>query len=239
MGLAERNYARNCRLDLQTLVGTSRFSSGKQFAVKPADREGFIVCQWGLADFRYGLRGSNKNGCGWAAAYNLLKILGETPQPAQVLREFEKFGVFFGLFGCSAAAFHPYFCRKGYKVRSILTWNYARLERAVREGEGAILFYFHPKPLKGAHFAAVCPGEEGRLVFYNSLNLPLRNTGRKVGEIPLYRLEQQRDERTLKQFVADEKAYYHSRWFPSPFYGVCVCRKEAKRLPGYSCQEIF
>lgn len=244
MKLADRNFSVNQKLDVAKMVGKSRFSTGKTFGVKAADGQGFITCQWGLKEFRYGMRGSDKNGCGWIAAYNLLKILGESPAPAEVARQFEKYRVALGILGTTAAAFYPYFHKKGYKVQPVLTWNLSKLENKLLAGRGAVLFYLHPKLLKGGHFVAVHRAgnekDSGKLIFYNALNRHLQDTGRQLEGIPLYRQQTLQDIRTLRQFVADEKAYYKSRCFPAPFYAVCIFpEKRGKQRKGYSYQEIF
>lgn len=43
----------------------------------PYSKDGFIIDQARLTNIRYGVFTSDINGCGWIAAYNFLKRMGE------------------------------------------------------------------------------------------------------------------------------------------------------------------
>ena len=61
--------------------------------------DGYIVDQKQLQGYPYGRYSSDWNGCGWIAAYNLLKSRGQDVSCDEICREMSgrlRFGGFFG-----------------------------------------------------------------------------------------------------------------------------------------------
>ncbi|MBR5485616.1 MAG: hypothetical protein IKV41_03810 [Oscillospiraceae bacterium] len=223
MLLCKRNLKINNRINPVGLMGKGKFSNGKPFVVRGMNHRGYIDCQWGMKAYRYGLFGSDYNGCGWISAYNALKLLGEDPSIPAVIYEFERYSVLFGTLGSTVLGFSHYFKNKGYKTAQLVSPNIQKVENFIHNHDASIIFYFHPAPFKGAHFAAAAPFEN-KIIFFNALNRSLRFTNSFADGIPIYRVPVFQDVRTLDEFVADEKKYYRSRIFPSPFWVIGISK---------------
>lgn len=111
---------------------------------------------------RYGFFSSGYNGCGWIAAYNACRILGEDVPPAEIISDFERYGtILFGLFGTLPAAITHFFRKRGY--RAVSSGKRERFDAMAKAAAVSILWFWHPR---GAHFIAVQPTESG-FVGYN------------------------------------------------------------------------
>ncbi len=219
----KNNLKNNSRITPVGLMGKGKFSNGKPFVVRGMNHRGFIDCQWGMKAYRYGFFGSDYNGCGWIAAYNALKLLGESPSVHTVIYEFERYRVLFGMFGSTVLGFSHYFENKGYKTTQLVSRNIPKIENFMHCHDANIIFYFHPAPFKGAHFAAAAPFED-KFIFFNAINRSLRFSNSFSDGVPIYRLPVFQDIRTLDEFVGDEKKYYRSRFFPSPFWVIGISK---------------
>ena len=91
--------------------------------------------------WRYGLRSSAKTGCGWIALYNALVLLGEEPDPQQLIRACERqVPLINGNAGTILFSPGLLLKRWGYPVRiSALPEQFDRL---CRQSDAAILFYY-------------------------------------------------------------------------------------------------
>lgn len=106
-------------------------------------RNGFIINQLELSDMKFGSFGSDKNGCGWIAIYNLLRILKQDFFPRDILNLCAPHIPFQGKYGFPL----PYML---CKVLNTISFGYeVRLSRKLPQ-EG-ILWYTHPQ---GAHYVA-------------------------------------------------------------------------------------
>lgn len=116
---------------------------------------------------RYGFFRSGYNGCGWIAAYNACRILGEPVTPAEIISDFERYGaILFGLFGTLPAALTHFFRKRGCRVVS--TGKRERFDALAAEADVCILWFWHRR---GAHFIALQPTEQGYLgynVYHNA-----------------------------------------------------------------------
>lgn len=111
---------------------------------------------------RYGFFSSAYNGCGWIAAYNACRVLGENVPPAEIISDFERYGaILFGLFGTFPAALTHFFRRRGCRAES--TGRRERFDALAAASDVCILWYWHPR---GAHFITVRPTTDG-FVGYN------------------------------------------------------------------------
>ena len=101
-------------------------------------------------DFRMGLRSSDKNGCGWIAAYNAMILLGNPQRPADVIKRFDASSLVFGFLGTNPLYISGYFKEKGYDVEfsSILTSRKTR-ESLAQNATVGILLYAHSS---GMHY---------------------------------------------------------------------------------------
>lgn len=116
-----------------------------KLAPRALSPDGYIINQSYLSDIRYGCRYSDYNGCGWIAAYNLLKCCGRRVEPSELIANAEKCLYLRGIFGTDP-----------FRLRRMLNKKYSlglklRLTRGADLGNCGILFYFHRH---GAHFVA-------------------------------------------------------------------------------------
>jgi hypothetical protein len=125
-------------------------------------KDGYIVDQAKLKHIRYGLFTSDFNGCGWIAAFNFLKRMGEQVTERALADELIRFSLFRGLAGTDLGRLKRTLKRHGYRIPLLFRWNKkARLP----EGTSAGLFYYWHKD--GPHYvtfyadASLQPGEEG------------------------------------------------------------------------------
>ena len=113
--------------------------------------------------WRYGLRSSAKTGCGWIALYNALVLLGEEPDPQQLIRACERqVPLINGNAGTILFSPGLLLKRWGYAVRiSALPEQFDRL---CRQSDAAILFYYWREGFRlGAHFVALHHTDRGFL----------------------------------------------------------------------------
>ena len=119
--------------------------------------KGFIYNQKDIprAQWRYGLRSSAATGCGWIATYNALRMMGYYAKPEDLIRWYERsFPVINGNFGTFLFSPVAFFKRKGFRVRLVI--GRKNFDRAVRECDAAILFYYWRNMYRfGAHFVAL------------------------------------------------------------------------------------
>lgn len=108
---------------------------------------------------RYGFFRSSYNGCGWIAAYNTCRLLGDEVAPAEVISDFERYGaVLFGLFGTLPFALTHFFRKRGYRVET--SGKHDSLDAMAQAADAAILWFWHRR---GAHFIALQPTPQGFL----------------------------------------------------------------------------
>lgn len=105
--------------------------------------------------WRYGLRASAKNGCGWIAVYNALCILGETTDIPTLIRRFERqIPVINGAVGTFIGSPPWLLHRMGYRVR--LVNDRKQYDALAKECPVCLLsYYWRSKYRIGAHFVAL------------------------------------------------------------------------------------
>ena len=113
----------------------------------PYSSDGYIVDQARLKEIRYGVFTSDINGCGWIAAFNFLKRMGQDVREQALADELIRYSLFRGLIGTDLMRLKRTLKRHGYRTRLKYRWNKnARLP----EGTSAGLFYYWHKD--GPHF---------------------------------------------------------------------------------------
>ena len=134
------------------------------------ETEGLIIKQSGLKGMRYGDSTSDFNGCGWIAAYNVRRMLGEDVTPAEVIRDMEDTTLLGGVFGTHPFEMARYLSEQGYDVTCTMSGK--NMEKAAEEADAGIYFYMYKE--KGewprGHnmaFRKSKRGRNGRYTFYN------------------------------------------------------------------------
>lgn len=138
-------------------------------ASHPAMAEnGLIGDQRPLARVRFGTRGNTaEHGCGWIAAYNARRLLGEDVRPETVLSDLRRGARSGGRMGADPFFLLKYFRALGYSVR--LCTAAEEMERESRACDAFILCYLYTAGdgSPGGHFAAGAfdPAENGFRVY--------------------------------------------------------------------------
>lgn len=129
------------------------------------DGEGFIVNQGMMKDIPFGWFDTKAKGCGWIAAYNLLKMLGKETQMERCAKELEK-GAFLGeLMGESIFKLYRWLKKQGIDVSMSLPANSAALKKIASSPCGIIL-YNHAR---GAHYVTYRNLGKGHIQIYNAV----------------------------------------------------------------------
>lgn len=126
------------------------------------DRQGYIINQKRTQNLRFGGVPSDKNGCGWIAAYNFLKAMDREKDPEEVLRKLERAllpGL--GRFGLNFVALAVYLRSQGIPLD--FTVRQFRTQRISETARAGIILY---RAGKTNHFAAFQRLESGKLRFY-------------------------------------------------------------------------
>ena len=126
--------------------------------------DGYIIDQRYTDAAKYGARTSDKNGCGWIAAYNFLHAVGEEDDWHPVATDMGRGSLFFCALGTSPFRLLRYLKRRGYRLKQARGKN-ASIKLAEQSGAG-ILFYRHSR---GLHFVTFTREEDGRLRFFNAI----------------------------------------------------------------------
>lgn len=131
-------------------------------------RDGYISHQALTGGIRYGRRSSDRNGCGWIAAFNVLRHLEDRPpEPEEVARGMRGGLIVFGLLGTWPFFVMKFLRRRGHDVR----WSFRRVRQLglVRNSDAALLLYVGPflRPWKfRAHYVMLhrVTGDEVRVL---------------------------------------------------------------------------
>lgn len=115
---------------------------------------------------RYGLCSSAVTGCGWIAAYNVLRLLGIPAEPAELIRCYRrKLPLLNGALGTFLPHVAGYFRRRGFAVRVVRRSGF---DEALDCGDVGVLYFWWRDGLRlGTHFAAVERRQDG-FVGYNT-----------------------------------------------------------------------
>lgn len=142
----------------------------KQMQEAKDETEGLIIKQSDLEGMRYGEHASDFNGCGWIAAYNVRRMLGEEVTPAEVIRDMEDTTLLGGFFGTHPFEMARYLSEQGYDVTCTMSGE--NMEQAAEEADAGIYFYMYwrsdGKPQgHNMAFRKSKRGRNGWYTFYN------------------------------------------------------------------------
>ena len=128
----------------------------------PYSADGYIVDQARLTTVKYGVMTSDINGCGWIAAFNLLKHFEQEHEEQALANELIRHSIFRGLMGTDLFRLRRFVKRHGYRMPIVFRWNKkARLPEGTSAG---IIYYCHKD---GFHF----------VTFYADESLPPDDQG--------------------------------------------------------------
>ena len=140
---------------------------------KAFNSKGYIIDQHKMEDVKYAGFNTKDNGCGWIAAFNALKMLGNNPDPLEILTDMEPGALAFGRFGTDPFFIADYFSSQGYKVE--IHTSKDKVEKAAREADANIWVYLYAGKDKdsgvtkpGGHYVAFnYDSDKKQFRFYN------------------------------------------------------------------------
>lgn len=129
------------------------------------DEEGYIIDQGSLSNIAFGWFDTAQKGCGWIAAYNLLKMNGVPIQIKTLITDLEKHNFLGKLMGENIFWLVVYLKKKLNHV-SVSLPGYSSCMNLLKQCDSGILAYTHSK---GAHYASFSKIEDNKVHFYNAV----------------------------------------------------------------------
>lgn len=126
--------------------------------------DGYIIDQRQTAGIPFGAVSSDKNGCGWIAAYNFLKALDHTPDPEVLLRDLERTLLLGGRLGLNLFALIWELKKQQLPLEFALRPFHAQCLSETCKA-GIILYYTGRRN----HFAAFRREDHGTLRFFGAI----------------------------------------------------------------------
>lgn len=128
------------------------------------NEEGYIINQGLIKDVNFGKYPSSKNGCGWIALYNLMKILNNETPYKEIIEALTPYIWFKGLTGTRLNIIKKYIRNKGYAMDC--SFCKSKYETLAEKSAGGIIYYGTGRSY---HFTAFKTLPDGKYHFYNSL----------------------------------------------------------------------
>ncbi len=155
------NHEINANLPTNTTVTAAKDVLDTLKDDQTAFKDGYIIDQAKLKGVEYGSLGNSPgNGCGWIAAYNALKALGEKSDPYDIMREVGEGALLAGTVGTDPLYLLQFFRNRGYDAEVYVTKE--GVEREVLRSDASILVYGYAyNGGIGAHFIAGYPMQNG------------------------------------------------------------------------------
>ena len=129
------------------------------------DEEGYIIDQGAMKEIPFGWFNTMDKGCGWIAAYNLLKMCGMEQEMQVTAEEMARHILLGGIAGQELYTLWLYLKSKGLKCYVSLSFGAAALA-CMADSRYGILLYSHAH---GAHYTAYRNLEDGQMQFYNAV----------------------------------------------------------------------
>lgn len=118
-----------------------------------------------MASVPFGWFDTERKGCGWIAAYNLLKANGKQENIQTVIDNLEKHNVLGKVLGQEIFWLLVYLKQKGLDI-SLSIPGIQGCVRSCKKYESGILAYSHSR---GAHYAMFTSTKDGMVHFYNAI----------------------------------------------------------------------
>lgn len=127
------------------------------------DGEGYIIHQGLFEKMRFGILASKHNGCGWIAAYNLLKIAGKEMSMEETARGLERYALLGEAFGQLVYTLFYWLKKQGLPVHMTHFSKY-HCKKQMENSKAGILLYVHRR---GSHYVTYENLGNGVFHFYN------------------------------------------------------------------------
>ncbi|MEE3488606.1 MAG: hypothetical protein VZT48_10955 [Bulleidia sp.] len=137
-----------------------------RYAVKDVcfDTDGFLINQGLMQDIPFGLFNTKSKGCGWIAAWNLLKINGKEMRMWDCARGLGRLNPMGEAFGQDLVSLVYWLRKQGLDVK-IAVGKRACI-KAMQESNSGIFLYSHEK---GSHYTSYEKVGKNRFHFYNAV----------------------------------------------------------------------
>lgn len=129
------------------------------------DPEGYIINQGKMRSVPFGWFNTMDKGCGWIAAYNLLKMCGREQTMQETAQQMGRYVLLGGVAGQELYTLLLYLRQKGIRCRLSLSLDGSALS-CMHASRYGILLYSHAH---GAHYTAYRQKENDRFQFYNAV----------------------------------------------------------------------
>lgn len=130
------------------------------------DEEGYIINQDKTEVLPFGFTNSKRAGCGWIAAYNLLKINHREKTMNETFFGLSEYHILTGeVFGQNIYLLYYWLKKQGLRVHMTHLSQKACIEQMKNSSSG-ILLYYHKR---GSHFTTYKKLEDGTFKLYNAI----------------------------------------------------------------------
>lgn len=129
------------------------------------DECGYIINQGKMESIPFGWFNTRDKGCGWIAAYNLLKLNGKTMLMKDVLAGLKRFAFIGNLLGQEKISLYFWLKKQGLNAHISVGTN-AKMIKKMCASKSGILLYIHRT---NAHYVAYEVLKDGRIQFYNAV----------------------------------------------------------------------
>lgn len=129
------------------------------------DEQGYLINQGLMENISFGWFNTKDKGCGWIAAYNLLKLNGMEHTMQEVAEGLQNYAIMEKILGQNAYGLFRYLKNEGLSVR-IQVIDKENCEDIMKSTKSGILLYIHSR---GAHYTAYQKTGNGRYHFYNAV----------------------------------------------------------------------
>jgi len=129
------------------------------------DECGYIINQGRMESIPFGWFNTRDKGCGWIAAYNLLKLNGKTILMKDVLAGLKRFTFIGNLLGQEKISLYFWLKKQGLNAHISVGTN-AKIIKKMCASKSGILLYIHRT---NAHYVAYEVLKDGRVQFYNAV----------------------------------------------------------------------
>jgi len=126
------------------------------------DQEGYLIDQGRMRSLPFGWFSTREKGCGWIAAYNLLKLNGKEQTMQETAEGLGRWGLAGEYFGENFFLLVFYLFRKGLRTKTAFGKTAARA--LMKKSRNGILLYSHGK---GSHYTAYRVRSDGSCYFFN------------------------------------------------------------------------
>ncbi len=129
------------------------------------DQRGYIINQGEMKQIGFGLFSTREKGCGWIAAWNLLKLCRQEVTMKECAEGLDRHAFMGELFGQDIMSLYFWLKSRDLAVK-ITPFGQRRVLSSMHNSSCGILLYTHRR---GAHYTAYCKEADGRYHFYNAI----------------------------------------------------------------------